>query len=153
MLTMKNDLLLYVGVGLLVGSAVLGLAVGVAYILRARIEEFRYGMFYSVFAIVASIGYCFASIAFYFNFLGPRLGIPIFCSLIALGFAAGLVVLAVFVKKDSRVLFAILSFYTLFTVWLAPVFVWNLVYLIFIAPRSRKELGKSTSATALARGS
>ncbi len=136
---MRNGLLLYVGVGLFVGSAVLGAAVALAHILRAKVEEFRYGTFYSVFALVASIGYCLASIAFYFNFLGPPFGIPVFCSLIALGFVAGLVVLAVRVKKDSRVLFVVLSFYSLFTVWLAPVFVWNLMYVIFIARRPRNE--------------
>jgi len=129
----KNDLLLYVGTGLLVGSAVLGIAVGIAYILRAKIETFKYGVFYSVFALVASIGYCLASIAWYFNFMGPHLQLPIFCSLVSLGFLAGLVVMAVLIKKDNRWLFAILSLYTLFTIWLAPVFVWNMVYLVFIA--------------------
>lgn len=149
---MRNDLLLYVGVGLFVGSAVLGLAVALAHVLKAKVEEFRYGVFYSVFALVASIGYCLASIAFYFNFLGPPFGIAIFCSLIALGFVAGLVVLAVRVRKNNRVLFIVLSFYSLFTVWLAPVFVWNLIYLIFIARRSRKEPDKPLQATAAAPG-
>jgi len=150
---MRNDLLLYVGVGLFVGSAVLGAAVALAHILRAKIEEFRYGTFYSVFALVASIGYCLASIAFYFSFLGPPFGIPVFCSLIALGFIAGLVILAVRVKKDSRVLFVVLSFYSLFTVWLAPVFVWNLIYVIFVARRPRKEPNKALQATAAPPGS
>lgn len=144
---MRNDLLLYVGAGLFVGSAVLGAAIALAYILRVKVEEFRYGTFYSVFALVASIGYCLASIAFYFNFLGPPFGIPIFCSLIALGFIVGLVILAVCVKKGSRVLFVVLSFYSLFTVWLAPVFVWNLIYVIFIARRSRREPDKALQAT------
>ena len=134
---MKNDLLLYVGTGLLVGSAVLGVAVGIAYVLRTKIETFKYGVFYSVFALVASLGYCLASIAWFFNFLGPRLQLPIFCSLISLGFLAGLVVIAVLIKKDNRWLFAILSLYTLFTVWLAPVFVWNMIYLVFVARRSK----------------
>ncbi len=149
---MRNGLLLYVGVGLFVGSAVLGAAVALAHTLRAKVEEFRYGTFYSVFALVASIGYCLASIAFYFNFLGPPFGIPVFCSLIALGFVAGLVVLAVRVKKNSRVLFVVLSFYSLFTVWLAPVFIWNLIYVIFIARRPRNE-PKTPQATGAAPGS
>lgn len=139
---MRSDILLYVGAGLLVGSAVLGVAVALAYILRARTEEFRYGVFYSVFALVASIGYCLASIAFFFNFLGPSLAMPVFCTLISLGFIAGLAVMATWVKKDSRVLFLVLSFYSLLVVWLAPVFIWNLIYLIFIAHRSRKEPDK-----------
>lgn len=130
---MKNDLLMYVGAGLLVGSAILGIAVGIAYIPRSKIETFKYGAFYSVFALVASIGYCLASVAFFFNFLGPKLQLPIFCSLVSLGFLAGLVVMAVLVRKDNRWLFAILSLYTLFTVWLAPVFVWNMIYLVFVA--------------------
>jgi hypothetical protein len=150
---MRSGVLLYVGAGLLVGSAVLGVAVGLAYILRAKIQEFRYGVFYSVFALVASIGYCLASIAFYFNFLGPKLGVPVFCSLIALGFVGGLVVMAALVKKDSRVLFTILSFYSLFVIWLAPVFVWNLIYLIFTARRCRAERNKSLPATATTPGS
>jgi hypothetical protein len=134
---MKNDLLMYVGAGLLVGSAVLGIAVGIAYTLRAKIETFKYGVFYSVFAMVASIGYCLASIAWFFNFLGPRLQLPIFCSLVSLGFLAGLIVMVVFIKKDNRWLFAILSLYTLFVVWLTPVFVWNMIYLIFVARRPK----------------
>lgn len=149
---MRNDLLLYVGTGLLAGSAVVGVAMGLAYTIRFKIQEFRYGVFYSVFALVASIGYCLASIAFFFKFLGPQLQIPVFCSLIALGFLVGLVVMAVFVKKDSRVLFTVLSFYSLLVVWLAPVFVWNLIYLAFIARRSRKEPKKSLQPTAAAPG-
>ncbi len=85
---MKSDLLLYVGTGLLVGSAVLGVAVGLVYTLRAKIQGFRYGAFFSAFALVASIGYCLASIAFFFNFLPPN--IAVFCSLVALGFLVGL---------------------------------------------------------------
>jgi hypothetical protein len=136
---MSKDLLMYVGAGLLVGSAVLGIAVGIAYILRAKIETFKYGVFYSVFALVASIGYCLASIAWFFHFLGPKLQLPIFCSLVAVGFLAGLVVMAVLIRKDNRWLFAILSLYTLFTVWLAPLFVWNMIYLIFVARRPKQN--------------
>jgi hypothetical protein len=136
---MKNDLLLYVGAGLLVGSAILGIAVGIAYILRAKIETFKYGAFYSVFALVASIGYCLASIAWFFNFLGPKLQLPIFCSLVSIGFLAGLVVMAVLVRKDNRWLFAILSLYTLFVIWLAPIFVWNMIYLVFVARSSKRN--------------
>ena len=98
-------------------------------------------------------GYCLASIAFYFNFLGPPFGIAIFCSLIALAFAAGFVALAIFVKKDNRVLFVVLSFYCLLTVWLAPVFAWNMIYLIFVARRPRKDPGKSPPTTAAVPGS
>jgi hypothetical protein len=145
---MRSNLLLYVGAGLFVGSAVLGVAVALAHILRAKIEDFRYGTFYSVFALVASIGYCLASIAFYFNYLG--LQIAVFCSLISLGFIAGLLILAARVKKDNRVLFVLLSFYSLFTVYLAPLFVWNLIYVVFIARRSGKELNEATEATAAA---
>ncbi len=140
---MRNDLLLYVGTGLLVGSAVLGAAVGLAYTLRAKIQEFRYGVFYSVFALVASIGYCLASIAFFFNFLGPQLQLPLFCSLVAIGFLAGLIVMAVYIKKDSRMLFAVLSFYSIFVVWLAPVFIWNMIYLVFV---TRRSLNKPNNA-------
>jgi len=136
---MRNNLLLYVGTGLLVGSAVLGIAVALAHILRTKLEDFKYGTFYSVFALVASIGYCLATIAFYFNYLGPPFGIAVFGSLISLGFIAGLLILAARVKKDSRALFVVLSFYSLFTVWLAPVFVWNLIYVLFIARRTRQE--------------
>ena len=149
----RNDILLYVGAGLGMGSTILGAAVALAYILRTRVEEFRYGVFFSVFALVASIGYCLASIAFYFNFLGPPFGIAIFCSLIALAFAAGFVALAIFVKKDNRVLFVVLSFYCLLTVWLAPVFAWNMIYLIFVARRPRKDPGKSPPTTAAVPGS
>jgi hypothetical protein len=145
---MRSNLLLYVGAGLFVGSAVLGVAVALAHILRAKIEDFRYGTFYSVFALVASIGYCLASIAFYFNYLG--LQIAVFCSLISLGFIAGLLILAARVKKDNRVLFVLLSFYSLFTIYLAPLFVWNLIYVVFIARRSGKELNEATEATAAA---
>jgi hypothetical protein len=129
-----NDLFLFVGVGLLVGSAVAGAAVGLAHILRTNVHEFKYGIFYNVFALVASIGYCLASIAFYVNFLAPP--IAVFCSLIALGFIAGLLVLAIRVKKDNRALFIVLSFYSLLVVWLAPVFVWNIIYLVILGRRS-----------------
>jgi hypothetical protein len=67
------------------------------------------------------------------------LQLPIFCSLISAGFLAGLIVMAVLVRKDNRWLFAILSLYTLFMVWLAPVFVWNMIYLIFVARSSKRN--------------
>lgn len=149
----RNDTLLYVGAGLGMGSTILGAAVALAYILRTKVETFRYGVFYSVFALVASIGYCLASIAFYFNFLGPPYGIAIFCSLIAVAFAAGLLALALFVKKDNRVLFVVLSFYCILTVWLAPVFLWNMIYLIFVARCPHKDPGKSPPTTVAAPGS
>jgi hypothetical protein len=136
---MKNGLLLYVGTVLLIGSAVLGAAVGLAYTLRAKIQEFRYGVFYSVFALVASMGYCLASVAFFFNFLGPKLQIPLFCSLVAVGFLVGLVVMAISVRKDSRVLFGILSLYLILVFWLAPIFLWNMIYLVFVARRTSKQ--------------
>jgi hypothetical protein len=145
---MRSNLLLYVGAGVFVGSAVLGVAVALAHILRAKVEDFRYGTFYSVFALVASIGYCLACIAFYFNYLG--LQIAVFCSLISLGFIAGLLILAARVKKENRVLFVVLSFYSLFTVYLAPLFVWNLIYILFIARRSRKDPDKALQPTAAA---
>lgn len=137
LITIDSNLLFNVGAGVMVGSVVLGVAVGLVYTLGAKIQDFRYGVFYSAFALVASIGYCLGAIAFFFKFLTPE--IAAFCSLVALGFLAGLVLLAVFVKKDNRVLFTILSFYSLLVVWLAPLFVWNLIYLIFIAGRSRPK--------------
>lgn len=141
---MKNDLLLYVGVGLFVGSMILGLAVAMAYVLRANLPEFKYGAFYTVFALVASMGYCLASIAFFFNFLGgPGLQLPLFCSAISLCFLAALIVLAIYVKKTSRVLFLVLSFYSLFSGWLIPVFLWNFIYIIFIARHPMKEPDKT----------
>lgn len=142
---MKSELLLYVGAGTLIGSAVLGLAVGLIFLLRAKIQEFRYGVFYSVFALVASIGYCLASIAFYFNFLAPK--IAVFCSLIALGFVVGLSLMAMLVKKTSRVLFVVLSFYSLLVVWLAPLFLWNIVYIAFVARRTRPEKPEAVQTT------
>lgn len=129
--------LLYLGTALSVGSAIFGIAAGLIHVGRTNIQEFRYGAFYSVFALVGSIGYCLASIAFYFNFLGTRLWLPLTCSFISLALIAGLILLAIFVKKDNRILFAILSFYALFTIWLAPLFLWNFIYLIFIARRKR----------------
>lgn len=135
---MKTSVLFDAAVGVEFGSMILGLAVALAYVLRKRIQEFRYGVFYTVFALVGSIGYLLASIGFFFNFLmrNGAIGIPLFCSLVALGLIVGLIVLGLFVKKDDRILFAVLSLYSLFTIWLAPVFVWNMIYLIFIARRS-----------------
>ena len=69
---------------------------------------------------------------------GRRLAaFPSSCSLISLGLIAGLAVMAALVEKNSRVLFAVLSFYSLIVVRLAPVFIWNLIYLIFNARRTR----------------
>lgn len=135
---MKTSVLFDAAIGVEFGSMILGLAVALAYVLRKKIQEFRYGVFYTVFALVGAIGYCLASIGFFFNFLtrGGSIGIALFCSLIAVGLIAGLIVLGLFVKKDDRVLFAVLSFYSLFTVWLAPLFLWNVIYLIFITRRS-----------------
>ena len=135
---MTADPLLYVGTAIFGGSIIFGIVAGLIHVSRANVQEFKYGTFYSVFALVGSIGYSLASIAFYFNFLGSRLWLPLTCSLISLAFIAGLIALAIFVKKDSRILFVILSFYSLVTVWLAPLFIWNLVYLIFIVRRSPK---------------
>ena len=137
---MNSDILLFVGTGLMAVSAILGIVIGLAYIVHTKPEGFKYGTFYSVFALVASIGYCLASIAFFFNFIkGPPYAIQTFSSLISLAFVAGLLVLAIFVKKDNRILFVVLSFYSLFVIWLAPVFLWNLVYLIIVWRRSRRK--------------
>ena len=131
----------------------LGVGVGLAYLLLSKVEQFKYGVFYSVFALVGAIGLCLGTIAFYFQFIaGPPYGIQIACSVISFAFAAGLAALAVCVKKENRALFVVLSFYSLLVVWLAPVFLWNLLYLIFIARRSRKAPGKSLPTTAAAPG-
>jgi hypothetical protein len=132
----KSDLLLYVGTGLLVGSAILGLAVGLIYLLRSGTKDFRYGVFYSTFALVASIGYCLGAIAFFFQFL--HRDIAIFCSLVAAGALIGLVLIGIFLKKSSRVLFGVLSFYLLLVVWLAPVFLWNMLYLFWVSRNSKR---------------
>jgi hypothetical protein len=150
---MKSNALLYVGTCAIWGSALLGIGVGLVYLLLSKVEDFKYGVFYSVFALVGAIGFCLGSIAFYFQFLaGPPYGIQMACSVISLAFAAGFVALAVCVKKDNRALFVVLSFYSLLTIWLAPVFLWNLLYLIFMTRRPRKVLGKSLPATAAAPG-
>lgn len=135
---MKPGLLFDAALGIEFGSMIVGLAAALAYVRRKQIQEFRYGVFYTVFALIGSIGYCLASIGFFFNFLtrGGSTGIALFCSLVALGLIVGLIVLGLFVKKDDRILFVVLSFYSLFTLWLAPVFLWNLIYLIFIVRRS-----------------
>lgn len=129
--------LLYLGTALFVGSAICGIAAGIIHIGRAKVEDFKYGEFYSVFALVGSVGFCLAMIAWYFNFLKPG-PVTYFLSFMALCCAAGLVAAALLVKKDSRLLFVILSFYVLFTIWLAPLFLWNFIYLIFIVRRKRK---------------
>lgn len=138
---MKSGFFSDAAVGIEFGSMILGLAVALTYIRRKRVQDFRYGVFYSVFALIGSIGYCLASIGFFFNSLGRNgsIGIVLFSSLVALGLVAGLIFLGLFVRKDDRTLFVVLSFYSLFTLWLAPVFVWNLIYLIFITRRSRNE--------------
>lgn len=126
--------LLYLGTALSVGSVIFGIVAGLIHVGRKNIQQFKYGEFYSVFALVGSIGLCLASIAFYFNFLGPHL-IPLFCSFISLASIAGLIVLSIFVKKDNRILFVVLSFYAPLTIWLAPLFLWNIIYLLFFARR------------------
>jgi hypothetical protein len=134
----RSDLLLYVGSGLAVGSVAVGAAVGLAYVLRKEIREFKYGVFYSVFALVAAMGYCLASIAFFFQFLARTPDLPVFCSLVSLGIFAGLIVMTIYIRKDSLVLFAIMSFYSLATVWLAPIFLWNLIYLCLVITNRQK---------------
>lgn len=135
---MKQSFLTGLAGGIEFCSMVLGLVVALAYVRRKRIHEFRYGVFYTVFALIGSFGYCLASIALYLSV--PRhgaIGIVLLCSLAALALILVLVFLGLFVKKDDRILFVVLSFYSLITLWLAPLFVWNLIYLIFIARRSR----------------
>lgn len=136
---MKQSFLTGLASGIEFGSMVLGLAVALAYIHRKRIQEFRYGVFYTVFALIGSFGYCLASICLYLGVLtrNQATGIALVCSLVALALIVGLVFLGLFVKKDDRILFALLSFYSLITIWLAPLFVWNLIYLILIVRRSR----------------
>jgi hypothetical protein len=146
---MKSDLLLFVGAGVLVGSIFLGVAIGLIYVLRGNIREFRYGVFYSVFASVASIGFCLSSIAFYFQYLS--FNIAVFCSLLAVGFLGGLSLLAAFVRKDNRVLFGILSIYCLAVIWLVPVFIWNMIYLFAVARRRRTGSDQSLDATSATR--
>lgn len=141
---MNEQMFLYLGSGLLVGSAILGLAAALAYILRSPPKEFKYGAFYSIFALVAFTGYWLTTIPFYFRFLGQHGNeLPTFCSLISLAFAAGLIVLAIFVRKDSRVLFVVLSFYPLLVFYLAPVFIWNMIY---VACAGRRPWGTTENS-------
>jgi hypothetical protein len=141
---MKNDLLLFLGTGVMGGSILLGLAIALIYVLRGKLREFRYGAFYSVFAYVASIGLCLAAIAFYFQFLDFK--IAVMCSVVALGMIGGLSLLAAYVRKDNRIVFVILSLYCLVVIWLAPVFIWNLIYLFAIAKQSQPQPDQSLEA-------
>lgn len=141
----QNNLLLFLGTGVVVSSIFLGIAIGLIYVFRRDVREFRYGVFYSVFALVASIGFLLGSIAFFFQYLTINIAAP--CSLISLLLMGALSLLASFVRKDSRVLFGVLSIYCLVTVYLVPVFIWNMIYLLVVARRRQMEHEQPLDAT------
>ena len=132
---MHKDLLLYIGAGLMFGSMALGLALGLIHLTTRPmpLTHFKYGTFYTVFALTGSMGLCFAFACFFFLYLHPDLAICL--TIFMLGFLVGLILVVFRVKKDNRILFAVLSFYALFSFYLAPLFLWNLIYLFFLAKK------------------
>src|SRR5262249_40786902 len=95
--------------------------------------HFKYGTFYNVFALVGATGMCIGSSCFFFLYLQKN--IATFSTIMASCVLIGLLLFALRVKKDNRILFAVLSFYWIFTVYLSPLFLWNIIYLFFIAKK------------------
>jgi hypothetical protein len=127
------DPLLAIGAGLLFGSMILGIAVAIIHVATHETTGFKYGTFYNAFALVGSVGMCLAYICFFFLYLGG--GIAIFLTILTSAVLVGLLLFALRMKKDSRILFAVLSFYALFSVYLSPLFLWNMIYLFLVAKK------------------
>jgi hypothetical protein len=126
-------MLLFIGTAFYTGSIILGAAIALVYITTKRITHFKYGTFYNVFALVGATGMCFGSVCFFFLYL--RKDMATFLTVMTSCILVGLLLFALRMKKDSRILFAILSFYWIFTVYLSPLFLWNMIYLLFIAKK------------------
>jgi hypothetical protein len=138
------DVWVYTGACLIVFSAALGVIFAWIYVLRNNVQTFRYGVFYSVFALVASLGFCAAGIVFYFEFL--VIDIAYYCTIFNLVVIAAILAMAMFVRKDSRVLFFVLSFYSAVVIWISPLFLWNIIYLCLDRRKTRSvEHGTSTT--------
>ena len=147
--TLKNkmeSLLLYLGSGLFLGSLLLSIPVGIIFSVKKDYDGFRYGAFFLGFSTTFVPTFAAALICFYYEFLGTPLAHALS---IPCGFAAlGVLVSYKFLEFRSVPLFLIVSVGYIFTFYLSPIFIWNMLYCFAIVKlHKRKEIEKSVFTT------
>lgn len=125
---MESQYLLYIGSGLSAGSLFLGAIVGIILATKERYRGFRYGAFFlgASLAVVPLQG---VSVSCYcFQFLDDGLA---FVTAIPIGLGVvGIVTAYFFLPFRSKSLFIVVSVPYLFTLYLSPVFIFNLIYIL-----------------------
>ena len=140
-----NQLLLFIGAGLLWGGLLLALIVGVIFAIRSHNSGFRYGSFFlsGNLVLVPLLGAAF--VCFYFQYLESiAFAVAIPTILLCLGVLLSYKML----EFRSKALFVITSIPYLLTLYLSPIAIWNFIYIFFIyRSRPSAEGVEPTSGT------
>jgi hypothetical protein len=132
-----NQLLLFIGAGLVYGGLLLALIVGVIFAVRSHNYGFRYGSFFlsGNLVLVPLLGA--ASVCFYFQFLDS---IAYAVAIPTILLCVGVLIAYKLLDFRSKALFIIASIPYLLTLYLSPIAIWNLIYIVFICrPNSSAE--------------
>ena len=125
-----DNLLLYIGSGLIVGGLFLAIVMGVIFAVQPKHAGFRYGAFFlgANLALVPLWGA--AAVCFFFQFLSDGLayGLAIQTSLICLG----VLIAYRFLAFRSKALFIIATIPCLFSMYLTLLGIWNLIYILAV---------------------
>ena len=136
---MRDDdqLLLFIGAGLLCGGLLLALIVGIIFAIRNQGSGFRYGSFFLSANLVLVPLWGAASVCFYFQFLNS---IAYAVAIPTILLCVGVLISYKLLDFRSKALFTIASIPYLLTLYLSPVAVWNLIYIFFVCrPKSAPE--------------
>ena len=125
---MESQLLLYIGSGLSLGSLLLGPIVGVILAIKEQYKGFRYGAFFLGASLVLVPLQAIAVCCYYFQFLDD--GLAFVTTIPTSLFVIGLLLAYCFLPFRSKALFIIVSVPYLLIVYLSPVFIFNLVYIL-----------------------
>jgi len=140
---MRENTLLYLGAGIASFTIIVSIVTGLIYSQKKEFSDFKYGAFYihSIFGI--AIGSTLSGILFYFQFLSWDLAI--FSSSLLLGFQVGFLLLYKFMEKRNKLFFFLVSIPCLVIFYLAPIFIFNMVYIFKIyKPVSKNPKGQET---------
>ncbi len=128
---MEDQTLLFLGSGLGAGGILLGPIIGVILAVKESSKGFRYGAFFLGTSMVLVPLFGAASVCFYYQFLsegGLAHSVAIPTALVTIG-----VIIAFFcLPFRSKSLFIIVSFPYLAGIYLAPLFIFNLIYIFKI---------------------
>lgn len=125
---MESQLLLYVGSGLSMGSLLLGPIVGIILASKERYKGFRYGSFFLGASLVLVPLQGAAICCYYFQYLDE--GLAFVTTIPTTLFVIGVLLAYFFLPFRSKPLFIIVSVPYLLIIYLSPVFIFNLVYIL-----------------------